>query len=294
MKILSKISAAQWGLAGLIVALALGQIFYQLLVIQQLRQTAALFIGLPALIAVAVTLTPKAKSATGMILKGLTIAMLLSGIFLQEGFICIVMVSPLFYGVGALVGLAIDYTRRRDSEIANKRVYSLLIIPLLLMSLEGVTTSLSFSRDEVVTVSRIVSADPAAVAVKLSQDPQFDRTLPSFLRLGFPTPIAGSGSGLALGSQRAILFSNGNKQPGQLVFEIIEQRANRIRFRAVSDSTEIAQWLTWQEAEVSWVELANGKTQVTWSLHYQRRLEPGLVFWSAGTLRRWFNCGLSD
>ena len=69
-----QISASQWGLAGLIIALAVGMTSYEFLAKGGLSQTAALFVGLPALIAVTLALTPGAKSVTGMILKGLTIA----------------------------------------------------------------------------------------------------------------------------------------------------------------------------------------------------------------------------
>ncbi len=86
---------AQKSLALLIFTLAAARLAYGLLVGNGLRETAALFIGLPALIAIIIALTPQAKSATGMVFKGMTIALLMSGILLQEGFVCILMASPL-------------------------------------------------------------------------------------------------------------------------------------------------------------------------------------------------------
>ena len=288
MKRLSTISSAQWALAGLIVALAIGQIFYNILIYQNLKQTAALFIGLPAIIAIAITLTPRAKSATGMILKGLTIAMMLSGILWQEGFICILMAAPIFYGVGVLVGLVIDWMRR-NKEGSSRRIYGLLIIPLFLMSLEGVIPAFSFSRDEVVTVERVVPVSTTAVEKALSQTPTFDQPLPLFLRLGFPVPLAATGSGLNVGNQRFVYFTSSEGASAEVIFEVSDRKANSVEFQAVTDNSAIAQWLGWQRAEVSWVAQNDGQTLVTWTLHYQRRLDPA---WYFGPLER-FAVGLT-
>ncbi len=62
-----------------------------------------------------------AKTTTGLILKATTIALLVSGILLGEGFICIVMASPLFMLVGVIIGRIAesDYWRhtRRGRQI---------------------------------------------------------------------------------------------------------------------------------------------------------------------------------
>ena len=43
-------------------------------------------------------------------------------------------------------------------------------------------------------------------------------------------------------------------------------------------------WLSWRRAEVSWREVAPGRTEVTWTLHYWRRLDPS---WYFGPLERY-------
>jgi hypothetical protein len=48
-------------------------------------------------------MVPKAKTVKGGITKGLTLFLLLSGPLLGEGFICILMASPIFYLVGLLL-----------------------------------------------------------------------------------------------------------------------------------------------------------------------------------------------
>src|ERR1700682_6102226 len=124
----ASISKAQWSLAALILALALAGFLYRLLVNQRLEETSALFIRLRAILAIVLAITPPARSATGAILKGMTIALLLSGPILGEGFICILMSAPLFYLIGAIVGLVIDASRRKRGSSAT--TYGIVLLPL--------------------------------------------------------------------------------------------------------------------------------------------------------------------
>src|SRR5437870_12961066 len=102
-----RFSPAQFAVAAIIIAVAVGGFVYRQMVDHEIEQSAALFIGLPALLAVILALTPRAKSTIGITMKGITIALLLSGPLLGEGFICILMAAPLFYAVGIIVALLI-------------------------------------------------------------------------------------------------------------------------------------------------------------------------------------------
>ncbi len=75
---------AQWTVVWLTIGLAIAGLVYRLLHRFQFNDSAAFFIGLPAVLAIAVTLTPPARSATGMVMKGMTIALLLSAWFLPR------------------------------------------------------------------------------------------------------------------------------------------------------------------------------------------------------------------
>jgi hypothetical protein len=271
--------SSRWVLITIILALALGSVLYRLLVWSRLEQTSALFIGLPAILAVLVALTPRAKTSTGMIMKVMTLALLMSGILLGEGFICIVMAAPLFYLVGFIVGIIMDSAKRRDAENQSRRTYGLLALPLvLLFSLEGVHRNLSFPRAEVVNVSRTVEADAAGVERALGEEPRFEKTLPLYLRLGFPKPVATEGQGLRVGDRRTVRFAGGEGKPGELVLEVAEAQAGRVLFRVLSDTSHISHWLDWKEAEVNWTPRADGQTDVRWTLRYDRRLDPAWYF----------------
>ncbi len=270
----TRISRAQWTLAFLIVSLLLGKLAYSLLVRGQLRQTAALFIGLPAFLALILALTPRAQTITGMVLKGTTIALLASGIFLEEGFICILLAAPLFYAVALFIGIVLDRARGRPDQ---RKVYGLLLAPALLMSLEGVHPLTSFPRQESVTVERILQAAPEEEAAALAETPRFDHPLPGFFRLGFPQPVMAAGEGLGVGASRRVDFAVG-EATATLSLRVAERGPGRVRFAFTGDSTPIADWLRWESSEVTWEALGDNRTRVRWTLRYHRLLDPAWYF----------------
>jgi len=263
-------------LTGIIVALAASCLAYKILVAHHLEQTSALFIGLPALLAILVVLFAKPKTATGMLCMATLTALLMSGIFLGEGFVCILMASPIFFGIAILVGLVIDNARRKKKS--ETTMTCLLVLALAPMSLEGVTPTLSFPREETVVVENVVPASAAQVLLQLSSIPTFSAPLPAYLRVGFPRPIEASGQGIAVGDRRVIRFGGGEGKPGDLVLAVSESNANRVVFQAKSDTSHIAHWLTWRSAEVEWQETGSDQTRVRWTLRYRRSLDPAWYF----------------
>ena len=268
---------ARLGVIGMIMALALFAVGYRVLLFHNMEQTAALFIGLPTFLAVLLVLTPRSRTVTGMLLKGTTLALLVSAMLFQEGFICVLMAAPLFYGVAAALGIAVDMRDGRGI-FKNRNVRTtLVVLPLLAMSLEGTTDALSFARDETVSVTRVVSLSPAELEKALATTPSYDAPLPFYLRLGFPRPVAASGAGLDVGDTRTIHFSGGEGDPGDLVLVVGGRSDNSVRFTVLEDSSHIAHWLTWQGSEVSWTAHSAG-TQLTWTEHWRRDLDPAWYF----------------
>jgi hypothetical protein len=276
-------TTAQRRLVGLIVALGLARVAFDVIARHHLRQTAALFIGLPAILAIAVALSPRAQTATGTILKGVTIALLLASTVLGEGLVCIVFAAPLFYAVGVAVGMAIDYIERKRQDRASTGTYLLILLPFLTMSVEGVYERTALSRFETVTVERVVAAAAIDVEQTLTHAPAFDLPLPLALRPGFPAPVASSGTGLDVGARRAISFTAGRRPAGALVLEVAARHPRLVRFKAVSDDTPIAQWLDWHDAQVEWSDINRASTRVRWTVRYRRLLDPA---WYFGPLER--------
>jgi hypothetical protein len=259
----------------IILAVAFASVFYRIMVMKRLEQTSLLFIGLPTVLAVVTALTPKARSVTGSILKATTIGLLVSGILLGEGFICILMASPLFYLVAVIVGLVLDAAKPKNRPTALSCLVFLVLVP---MSLEGTRPALSFPREESVRAERMVSASSAAVEQALSVSPRVDLPLPLYLRLGFPRPVEAQGAGLRPGDLRRIHFAGGEGAPGDLLLEVAEAAPGRVRFRAVSDRSKIAHWLAWESCEVEWSAVDAAHTRVVWTLRFRRALDPAWYF----------------
>jgi hypothetical protein len=269
-----RITPAQWGVIVLTLAIAAGSILYKLLLHENLGHSAAMFIGIPVVLAILLALTPKTKSVTGAILKGITLALLLVAPLLGEGFLCILIASPLFYLIGICIGVAVDYGRKHRGT-----TLSCLTLVLLPMCMEGVLPGTSFSRQQTVSITQTVNAPASLVEQSIAQSPRVDLRLPLALRIGFPPPLAANGSGLAVGSTRTIHFAGAEGDPpGDLVLRVAEYRSGYVRFETVSDSSKLTQWLRWTSSEVAWQPLDSTHTQVTWRIQFDRQLDPAWYF----------------
>lgn len=272
-------TSASRTLVACIVALACASVAYRIVFSRHLQHSSLVFIGIPALLALAL-LTIQPKTSVGTINKTIAIALCLSGIVFGEGFVCILMASPLFFLVGTLVGKVVQSNAaKRDAEgwTAGPR-WKHGIVLIAPFCLEGVVPHYEWSREETVTVSRVVSARADAVRASLASPMRFDEPLPAFFQLGFPSPGRTSGSGLAVGDRRAVEFLHGGHHPGTLRLEITKSDSSAVSFVALSDDSYVTHWLSWRSAEVQWREIAPGRTRVTWTLRYARRLDPAFYF----------------
>lgn len=269
-----RLSTAQGKLVVVILAMAVGSIVYRLLMDHHLGHSAAMFIGIPSLLAILLALTPKARTLTGSILKGIALALLIVAPLMGEGYLCILMASPLFFLAGTIVGVVLDENRKKK----NVRLTCLAMI-LLPMSLEGVIPQLSFHRAQTVEVSRVIDASADAVEHQLSRSPNILKMLPRPLRIGFPRPLKAWGEGLEPGVTRTIHFSGAEGDPpGDLTMEVAERRPGYIRFETISDHSKLTQWIAWDSSEVEWHKLDDGHTRVTWRVHFERQLDPAWYF----------------
>jgi hypothetical protein len=264
---------SRWGLIFLVLAVSLGSVLYRIIVKERLEQTSVLFIGIPAILAIVLALTPKVKTVTGGILKGITIALLLSGPLLGEGFVCILMASPLFYTVGIGIGAAVDRFRKSKGT-----TLACMVLALLPMSIEGSSPRLSLDRQETVQAVSIVNAPVLDVESALAHSPRTDLPLPFYLRLGFPRATQARGDGIEIGSIRVIHFAGGEGRPGDLVMRVEESRAGYLRFAAIQDHSKVAHWLDWRSAEIEWSSVDPQHTRVMWKLSFARHLDPAWYF----------------
>ena len=263
----------------IIIGVFVASLAHRLLSMHHLEHTSLVFIGIPALIGIVVVLMPRSTSVTGVILKAITLALAMSGIVLGEGFVCILFAAPLFYLVGIVFGLAADW--QRSAKKRENRINGTVMIVLLALgpsSLEGVIPGFEFGREATVTRTRIVAGSASDVEAALARVPSFERELPAFFKLGFPTPGVTGGEGLMIGAERRVEFLHGSHHPGSLVLRIASRTPHGVTFRPAHDDSYITHWLSWRDIDVEWREISPGQTEVSWTLRYRRRLDPAWYF----------------
>jgi len=297
-----RFSPAQIRLAGFIVVLAVVNIAYRLVYASGFAHTAALYIGVPALLAIGLALLPSSKSATGMIIKGSTLAVVIACVVLPEGLLCLLFVLPLIGLIGVIVGGAIDAARRRNRP--QGPALMVVGLPLMLLSFEGVVGS-PFDSHDAVESSVVVEASAADVVAAIAATPRFAATMPAFLTIGFNRPVSATGSGVAVGDQRSIEFTGGTHDDhplrlfgltgersvdhhSHMHLTVVESVEGRVVFAIDHDSTMLARWVTLERAVVTWEPVDSRHTRVTWRLEYRRLLSPSFYF---GPLQRF---GLSE
>jgi len=265
---------AQKVLAAIIVAYALGALLYIFLHKKHLDQTGLMFIGIPLVLAFVLALSPRPESAKGSILRGIALALLLIAPLLGEGYLCILMASPLFFAVGLIIGSIVDWARGKKG--ATLTCISIAMLPFCL---EGIVPQLTHNRAQTATVTSIVDAPSGAVEAALTQSPHIDTPLPYFLRIGFPRPLAAHGDGLVVGSERTIHFAGAEGDPpGDLTMRVTEARPGYVCFTTTGDTSKLTQWMIWRGSEVAYKATDATHTRVTWTIHFERRLDPWWYF----------------
>jgi hypothetical protein len=276
------LNASQWTVIGLAVAFSVGAILYRLILHEHMGQSAAMFLGLPTVLAILLALTPKAETATGSIMKGMTLALLMIAPLVGEGYLCILFAAPLFYVVGLVIGLVVDFwgeRRAERQEAARRQRLGCLAVLLLPMCLEGVIPGFEWERGQAVEVSRVVVAPVSEVQEAMAGGPRVGTTLPVFLKIGFPRPLGTAGGGLEVGAERTIHFAGAEGDPpGDLVMRVAERGPGYVRFETVSDKSKLTQWLDWEGSDVEWRAVDAVHTEVSWRIRYRRRLDPAWYF----------------
>ena len=275
---------ARMTMAGLIAAVAVASLAYRALAFGGLQQTAALFIGIPTILAIVVVLATSPRSAIGVACKAVTVGLLMSLLFLREGILCVAMSAPLFYAVAIVIAAVMDRARHRRDGLTTVSSFVVLLATIP-MSLEGVTNITTLNRDESVTETTIVRASSQAVAQAIFLPPRFDRVLPLYLRAGFPRAVT---TRIDQGSDetRWVIQLRGGEmrlngmepRTGDLVLTLEETRPGLVRWRAVTDSSHMTHFLTWRDAVVQWEPVDAETTKVTWTLRYRRDLDPAWYF----------------
>jgi hypothetical protein len=277
----------------LLVALFAAYLLYRILRDGRLEQSAAFYVGLPAVLAIVVAATARPRGAVGSAVVATTIGLALAGPLLGEGVICLVFSAPLFYLIAIFVAIGIESGGRSG----HRGIAAIAIVPVLLMCLEGVSPATSMPRGEQVVSERIVQAAPGEVEAALARTPAYGRPSSAFLRLGFPRPLHATGEGLDVGDERFVTFTprrslgiGAKPTPRSMRLRVTESEPGRVVFTIVQDSTA-ARWLDFDTAEVTWHIAGATSTTVRWTLRYRRTFDPA---WYFGPLQRYGMTQVAD
>ncbi|OCX51143.1 hypothetical protein BEL04_20760 [Mucilaginibacter sp. PPCGB 2223] len=155
------------------------------------------------------------------------IAVFLSSVFLHEGVICLLIVSPLifcFMLVGTAIGKAIF---KRNNQNLNVSVFALLALIFVADSLS------KHDYKNVVSDSIVINATPDKIWKNVvSFEPIKQKNTYWLFRIGMPSPMATTVTGQYNGAGRKCIFSNGYvfgekivtyDENKDLTFDIIDQ-----------------------------------------------------------------------
>jgi len=95
--------------------------------------------------------------------------------------------------------------------------------------------------------------------------------------MGFPRPVKVQGTGLAKDDTWAIHFEGGEGKPGDLTARVTVSEPGHYVVRATGDTSHIAHWMRWEEAEWT-IEPTTTGSVVHLTMRYERRLDPSWYF----------------
>lgn len=283
----NRIGARRFNWLAILVLIGIGSLTVHVLLRDELRSTALLYVGLPYLGAVAITILRPAAPSTHIwrryrdfCLTSL-IVLLGSSVVLFEGFVCVVMILPIYFLV-ATACFAILQLKQRAAERKNRNFVALLPILILASSLEGTTEELSFQRVAQVTATRTVELTPQQIVANLGRPIDLDGDRHWMLSL-FPMPYLVEAESLAPGAihrlhTRYHRWFVANTREGVLRLEILEVEPTRIRTRILDDTTYFATYLTQIGTEISLTPLDRERTEVSLRIDYRRNLDPAWYF----------------
>ena len=253
---------------------------------RRIDHTAALYVGLPILLALAISLLPRSASVTAGSLKWLTLLLLLAVPVLREGYICVIFAAPILYVLTAIVGGLTDWVIRRRARRGRIEANALLAIPVL-MALEGIHPAMTFERRADVTRERIVAASAEDIRLQLARPFAIEQPMPWFVSI-FRKPAEVTGSGLAAGDTRMfhLIYHKWiywNPREGFARFRIERPTENHVRYLPISDNNFIGDYVRWQFADLKLEPIDDNHTRVTLHIAYHRMLDPA---WYFGPLER--------
>ncbi len=257
-------------------------------------RSALLYVGIPYLVAIILLFIEPLETKKNwkrrylnLIILSLII-MLGSSVVLFEGFVCVVMFMPIYFSILLLMFLIEAIKRYRGTKHQGKTYVQVLPTLILLSAFEGVTPELSFEREYVVEVNKVIPARIDEIKLKLKQPIELNKSRHWILSI-FPMPYQIEAESLEPGDVHNINFRYHrwfvtNTHEGSMALEISEVEDNYIRTSFLEDTSYISNYLKLHGTEIFFDSLSDSETKVTLKISYQRFLDP---VWYFGPLQEY-------
>lgn len=247
--------------------------------------TALLYVGIPCLLALVIGLLPNDGEGGIQVFQFVTVSMLLVAAFLHEGALCLLIASPLVYGI-AYAFYAVTVLVRRS----GRRHHALGGLVLVALALEGATPGLRINPEQSVTAERRVAEDCTEFETALARGPQFsddDRGwLLSLAAYPLPTSASHTAADTAADTADADAFATGTTwnlpmPAGSITTRVAERSTTStggsIAFDVVADTARTTRWVTLSDATLAWEQRTDG-CHADVRINFVRDLDPSWYF----------------
>lgn len=274
----------------LLLVIAGASISIRLLMFSEFGHSALLYVGIPFLIALTLIalIEPVGESKLslgryyGQFALWSLVVMLCTSIVLYEGFVCVLMFMPIYFGILFLIAMIHMLGEFISKRGKNKHYVQIIPALIVLSAFEGVIPEFEFNRDYSVTREIIVSASQESILAELTKPMELDVDRHWLLEI-FPMPANIDAGTLSAGGIHKIDYVYHrwfvtNTHAGSMHLEISELNENFIRTTFIEDSSYIKNYLKLEGTEIHFEQLDDYKTKVSLTIHYQRFLDPAWYF----------------
>ena len=211
------------------------------------------------------------------------IVMLATSALLFEGFICVLMFMPI-YIFFAILGFALAPKELPTTDHADVFRVSIMPIVIAVLSLEGVTASMSMEREHSITRTQIVQLSTEEILENLSKPIHLGGQRSAFLSL-FPLPSRVEAGSLNAGDIHKAHFKykrwgldGVNVGTGETWLKLSAVEPLHIKTEVVKDTSYFAHYLTIHGTDIRLKPIDANTTQVSLTIHYRRELDPAWYF----------------
>jgi hypothetical protein len=234
---------------------------------------------------------PKGWSRTkriGRHLLATLIVMLASSAILFEGFICVIMAAPI-YIFFALLAILMTPHQADPERFKKSDVFRASFVPLavIVVSVEGLTDTTSFPREEVITRTQVLNLTPKQIHANLARPIHLDAKRSAFLSI-FPLPerieapkFEQGATHTAYFTYRRWGFTNVHKGETRIAMNTVKPLF--VETEVTKDTSYFSHYLKIHGTQIKMLPQTDGSTQVSLTIRYRRTLDPA---WYFGPMQR--------